>query len=245
MNSKTCIHHSAANCGDCRLSSICLPISLHLDDVAKLDDIVRRGRPLQKGAFVYRSHDAFNAVYAVRSGTIKTFTINEQGIEQVTGFYFPGEIFGMDGIGNNRYKGSAVALETSAVCEIPFDAMEDLSLKLPSLQRRFFQLMSKEITGEQQLASLLSTNTSEERIAAFLLSISSRNHRRQLSATTFHLSISRTELASYLGLTLETASRIFSRLQKDGVIKVDKKEITILNMDKLRETAHSAEIIHN
>lgn len=245
MNSKTCVHHSRTNCGDCRLSTICLPISLQLDDIAKLDDIVQRGRPLHKGVFVYRSHDAFNSVYAVRSGTIKTFTINEQGSEQVTGFYFPGEIFGMDGIGNNRYKSSAVALETSAVCEIPFNAMEDLSLKLPSLQRRFFQLMSKEITGEQQLASLLSTNTSEERIAAFLLSVSSRNVRRQLSATTFNLSISRTELASYLGLTLETASRIFSRLQKDGVLKLDKKEITILNMDKLRELAHSAEIIHN
>lgn len=245
MNSKTCVPHSRTNCGDCRLSAICLPISLHLDDVAKLDDIVQRGRPLQKGAFVYRGHDPFNSVYAVRSGTIKTFTINEQGLEQVTGFYFPGEIFGMDGIGNNRYKSSAVALETSAVCEIPFNAMEDLSLKLPSLQRRFFQLMSKEITGEQQLASLLSTNTSEERIAAFLLSVSSRNLRRQLSGTTFNLAVSRTELASYLGLTLETASRIFSRLQKDEIIKLNRKEITILNMEKLRELAHSAEIIHN
>lgn len=245
MNSKTCIHHSRTHCGDCRLSSICLPISLQLDDVEKLDDIVRRGRPLHKGSFVYRSRDPFDSVYAVRSGTVKTFTINEQGVEQVTGFYFPGEIFGMDGIGNNRYKSSAVALETSAVCEIPFGAMEDLSLKLPSLQRRFFQLMSREITSEQQLASLLSTNTSEERVAAFLLSVSSRNHRRQLSATDFHLSISRTELASYLGLTLETASRIFSRFQKDGIIRVEKKEISILNIDKLRELAHSAEIIHD
>ncbi len=240
-----CIHHSSISCGDCRLNSICLPISLHLEDINKLDEIIKQGRPLHKGEFVYRSRDKFKAVYAVRSGTIKTITISETGVEHVTGFYLPGEIFGMDGIGNDYYVGSAVALETSAVCEIPFTAMQELSLKVPSLQRRFFQLMSKEITGEQQLASLLSSNTAEERVAAFLLSISSRQRRRQLSATKFNLSISRTELASYLGLTLETTSRIFSRMQKDGVLHLDKKEVEILDIEKLREISHSAAIIHN
>ncbi len=245
MSSRSCAHQADASCADCRLSSICLPISLHLDDIDKLNNIVKRGRPMQKGDYIYRAKDAFKSVYALRSGAIKTVTLNREGEEHVNGFYLPGEIFGLDGLSKDYYQSSAIALETSAICEIPFHAMEDLSLQLPSLQRRFFQLMSREITGEQQLASLLSLNSAEERIAAFLLSVSARQHRRQLSSTSFNLAISRTELASYLGLTLETSSRIFSRMQKQGVLKIEKKSIEILDIEALRAISKTAEIILN
>lgn len=238
MNFKECVHQANASCNDCRLNTICLPISLHVDDINKLDEIIKRGRPLQKSEFIYRGQDGFSSVYAVRSGTIKTFTLSAEGVEQVTGFYFPGEVFGMDGIENNHYTNSAIALETSSICEIPFTLMEGLSLQIPSLQRRFFQLMSKEIINEQQLAALLSSNSAEERIAAFLLSISSRNHSRQLSATNFNLSMSRTELASFLGLTLETTSRIFSRLQKLEILAVEKKNVVITDIQELRRIAN-------
>ena len=237
-DSAQCHHNPQVKCGDCRLSGICLPISLHIDDIDKLNDIIQRGRPLQKGDYLYRAGEPFQSVYAVRSGTVKGISVSNDGEEQVTGFYLPGEIVGMDGLANNRYVNSALALETSAVCEIPFNRLEELSLKIPTLQRHFFQLMSREITVEQRLITLLSKNSAEERVAALLLSISRRNHARNLSAFSFRLPMSRADIGNYLGLTIETVSRVFSRFQKSEILKVDRKEITIADMDGLKQLAN-------
>ena len=232
-----CHHNPQVSCGDCRLSSICLPISIHIDDIDRLDSIIQRGRPLQKGEYLYRAGEPFQSVYAVRAGTLKSILVTNNGEEQVTGFYLPGEILGMDGIADNKYHNSSIALETSSVCEIPFSRLEDLSLKLPTLQRHFFQLMSKEITNDQQLITLLSKNSAEERIASLLLSISTRNNHRQLSASQFRLPMSRADIGNYLGLTIETVSRIFSRFQKNELLSVDKREVSILDMCGLKKAA--------
>lgn len=233
-----CAHDKKVSCGNCRLSTICLPISLHIEDIDRLNHIIQRGKPLQKGDYLYRANDTFDSVYAIRSGAVKAMTLSDSGEEQVTGFYLPGEVVGMDGIADSRYTNSVVALETASVCEIPFNRMEELSLQIPNLQRHFFQLMSREITQDQQIITLLSKSSAEERIAALLLSISNRNSRRQLSANAFRLPMSRTDIGNYLGLTIETVSRIFTRLQKQDVITVDKKEILIKNMDLLRNIAN-------
>lgn len=234
-----CHHNSAIHCGDCRMNALCLPIALKVDEIDRLNDIVERGRPLQKGDYVYRAGDNFKSVYAVRSGSIKGFSVNDEGIEQVTGFYLPGEIFGMDGIGHPNHINAAVAMETSAICEIPFSRMEDLSMQIPSLQRHFFTLMSREITNDQQLIAMLSKNSAEERVATLLTSISARNARRNLSSARFRLPMSRADIGNYLGLTVETVSRVFSRFQKQNMLEVDKKEINILDMDKLRALANT------
>ncbi|HSC67428.1 MAG TPA: fumarate/nitrate reduction transcriptional regulator Fnr [Cellvibrio sp.] len=233
-----CAHDKKVNCGNCRLNTICLPISLHIDDIDKLNSIIQRGKPLQKGDYLYRANMPFDSVYAIRSGAVKAVSLSDSGEEQVTGFYLPGEVVGMDGIADNYYTNSVVALETASVCEIPFNRMEELSLQIPNLQRHFFQLMSREITQDQQIITLLSKSSAEERIAALLLSISNRNSRRQLSANAFRLPMSRTDIGNYLGLTIETVSRVFTRIQKQGVIAVDKKEILIKNMDQLRSIAN-------
>jgi len=233
-----CPHDKRVSCGNCRLNAICLPISLHIDDIDRLNNIVQRSKPLQKGEYLYRANDDFHSVFAIRSGAVKAVSISDKGDEQVTGFYLPGEVVGMDGLADNIYTNSVVALETSSVCEIPFSRLEDLSLQIPSLQRHFFQLMSREITQDQQVITLLSKGSAEARIASLLLSISSRNGRRNLSVTDFILPMSRTDIGNFLGLTIETVSRIFTRLQKNKLIDVDKKEISILDMDALRNLAN-------
>jgi CRP/FNR family transcriptional regulator, anaerobic regulatory protein len=211
---------------------------LHIEDIDKLNNIIQRGKPLQKGDYLYRANSEFDSVYAIRSGAVKAVSLSDSGEEQITGFYLPGEVVGMDGLADNRYTNSVIALETASVCEIPFNRMEDLSLQIPNLQRHFFQLMSREITQDQQIITLLSKSSAEERIAALLLSISSRNSRRQLAATAFRLPMSRTDIGNFLGLTIETVSRIFSRLQKQRVLDVDRKEILIKDMDQLRQIAN-------
>ncbi len=219
----------SVTCSDCSLNPICLPVAVKHQELDQLDNIIKRSRPLRKGEHLFRASDPFRSIYAVRSGTIKTYSCTEDGDEQVTGFYLPGEILGVDGICTNTHTNSAKALESAAVCEIPFDKLETLSVAIPSLQRHFFQLMSKEIQADQQLIMLLSKKSAEERIAALLLSIAARNAARGLSSTRFRLAMSRNDIGNLLGLAVETVSRVFTRLQKSGVLAVEGKEVEVLN----------------
>ncbi|MFZ5502225.1 MAG: fumarate/nitrate reduction transcriptional regulator Fnr [Pseudomonadota bacterium] len=221
------------SCTDCSLNPICLPVAVKEKELDELDSIIKRSRPMKKGEHLFRASDPFASIFAVRSGTIKTYSVTEDGEEQVTGFYLPGEVLGIDGISTNFHSNSAKALETAAVCEIPFDKLEFLSAKIPTLQRHFFQLMSREIQADQQLIMLLSKKSAEERIAALLLSISSRHGKRGLSPSRFRLPMSRNDIGNFLGLAVETVSRVFTRLQKQEIIFVDGKEVEILNMHEL------------
>ncbi|MEY1661964.1 fumarate/nitrate reduction transcriptional regulator Fnr [Isoalcanivorax beigongshangi] len=217
------------SCNDCSLSQICLPLAVEPEQLDELDRMIRRGRPLKRGEHLYRAADSFEAVYAVRSGALKTYSMSEEGDEQVTGFYLPGEIVGMDGIGTAHHVSSAKALETSTVCEIPFTQLEALSTKIPTLQRHFFSLMSREIQEDRMLHMLLSKKSADDRVASLILSIGARHQRRGLSNTQFRLPMSRYDIANYLGLAVETVSRIFTRLQQQELISVDGREIQILD----------------
>lgn len=227
-------------CRDCSLSTLCLPMGLRPEDVDRLDAIVKRNRPLQRGDHLFRAGEAFRNLYVVKTGAVKTFTQTNEGDEQVVGFHLPGEVLGMDAIQDGAHGCSARALETTAICELPFDRLEDLSSNVPSLQHQMFRLLSKEIGQEAEMMALLGRSTAEERVASFLLSLSDRFKRRGFSATDFFLSMSRQEIGSYLGLALETVSRLFTRFQDEKILKVERKHVQILDLDRLR-----AMIIHN
>ncbi|HEX4974569.1 MAG TPA: fumarate/nitrate reduction transcriptional regulator Fnr [Pseudomonadales bacterium] len=231
----TCSHAGpmAVTCTDCSLNPICLPIAVSKDELVQLDEIIKRGRPLKKGEHAFNAGEAFRSVYAVRSGSLKTYTVSEDGEEQVTGFYLAGEVLGMDGINTNKHTNSAKALESSAICEIPFERLESLSSKIPSLQRHFFQLMSKEIQSDQQLIMLLGKKPAEERIASFLLNIGTRHELRGLSNKYFRLNMSRNDIGNYLGLAVETVSRTFTRFQQLNIIKTDGKEVEVVDKEQL------------
>ena len=134
-----------SSCADCNLKGLCLPIAMDIKDIDRVNDIIRRSRTIHAGEHLYRSGDNFTSIFAVRSGSIKTYLLDDDGVEQVTGFYLPGAILGFDGIGSNKHGCNVVAMETSTVCEIPFARLEELSLQLPKLQHHFFQLMSQQI----------------------------------------------------------------------------------------------------
>lgn len=235
---KPCTHDYQVSCSNCRLNSICLPLALESDDIEQLNDIIQRGSPLQRAQHLYREGDDFKSLYVVRSGSLKAYRITDDGREQVTGFYFPSEVLGMDGICDNLHSSSAKAMETAAVCEIPFTSLEKLSAMMPTLQRHFFQLMSREIIADQQLHTLLSKNSADERVASLLLSISTLHSRRKLSATLIRLPMSRVDIGNYLGLTVETVSRVFSRMHKLEILHVDNKEIKVLDARGLKNMAN-------
>ena len=221
-------------CKNCSLSTLCLPMGLAPEDVDRLDAIVKRNRPLQRGDHVFRTDEGFRSLYVVKTGSVKTYTQCPDGSEQVVGFHLPGEILGLDAIMSNKHGCSARVLETSAICELPFDRLEDLAGSIPSLQHQMFRLLSKEIGQDTEMLALLGKSTAEERLASFLLSLSGRFKRRGFSATDFFLSMSRQEIGSYLGLALETVSRLFTRFQDEGLLKVERKHVQILDMEGLQ-----------
>ena len=220
-------------CRDCSLATLCLPMGLRAEDVDRLDAIVKRNRPLQRGDHLFRAGDHFRHLYVVKTGAVKTFTQTNEGDEQVVGFHLPGEVLGLDAIQDGQHGCGARALETTAICELPFDRLEDLSSNIPSLQHQMFRLLSKEIGHDAEMMALLGRSTAEERVASFLVSLSERFKRRGFSATDFFLSMSRQEIGSYLGLALETVSRLFTRFQDEGILKVERKHVQILDLDRL------------
>ena len=222
-----------ANCKDCSLSGLCLPLSLNMQDMESLDEIVKRGRPLKKGETLFRQGDAFNSVFAIRSGALRTFSVTDAGEEQITGFHLPSELVGLSGMDTETYPVSAQALETTSVCEIHFERLDELSVLLPQLRRQLMRIMSREIRDDQQMMMLLSKKTADERIATFLINLSARFSARGFSANQFRLPMSRNEIGNYLGLAVETVSRVFTRCQASGLLEAEGKEVRILDSIRL------------
>lgn len=229
------------HCQTCALNALCLPLSLNDNDMDKLDDIIRRGRPIQKGTILFQQGEVFQSVYAVRTGALKTYTIAAGGEEQITGFHLASELIGLSGYDSGTYPLTAKALETTTVCEIPISQLDQLSDELPELRRQLMRNMSGEIRHDQNMMMLLSKKNAEERIASFLVDISERFVRRGFSHTQFRLSMSRVDISNYLGLAVETVSRVFTRFQKNELIATQGKEITLLDAKTLFVMAGHAE----
>ncbi|MGN2390144.1 fumarate/nitrate reduction transcriptional regulator Fnr [Pelomicrobium sp. G1] len=216
-------------CSACNLQELCLPIGLTREEVERLDAVVYRRRRVKRGEHLYRAGEGFDALFAVRSGFFKTYLLSEDGREQVTGFHMMGEVMGLDAISSDRHPCSAVALEDSETCEVPFSELETLSREMPSLQRHLHKMMSREIVRDQGVMLLLGSMKAEERLAAFLVNLSQRFQARGYSPSAFNLRMTREEIGSYLGLKLETVSRLFSKFQQERLIRVHNKAIQILD----------------
>lgn len=227
-----------AACETCSLHQLCLPLELSHSDVEELERIIKRRRPLQRGEHLFQAGDPFTAIYAIRSGSIKTFTTTDDGQEQVTGFHLPSELVGLDAITTETHNCTARALETTSACEIPFNRLQELGAKIPGLQRQLLRIMSREILEDQDLMIWLGKKSAEERLASLLLRMSKRFTERNFSAREFNLSMSRTDIANYLGLAVETVSRLFSRFQAEGLLSVDRKHVVIEDMTGLQQMAH-------
>lgn len=232
-------------CRDCSLAGVCLPLGLNRTEVERLDSIVRRNRPFHRSDFLFRAGEPFSTLFVVKTGTVKTFVHNPDGSELVLGFHLPGEIVGLDGIDQDQHGCSAQALETTAVCELPFESLQKLSTEISILQHQMFRIMSREITKETNLMKLLGNSTAEERLAAFVISLSCRLISRGYAGNTINLSMSRQEIGSYLGLALETISRLFTSFHERGILRVNRKHVEILDEDALRAMVGIRSVCHH
>ena len=222
-------------CSSCCLRNACLPGGLGGAEIGRFSEITTAKRKVNRGASLYAIGSVFEFLYAVRSGAFKTVGVSRNGDEKITGFYLPGEILGLDAISNGSHSFNAVALEDSEVCAIPFQRLEQLAMTIPALQRQLLRLLSSDISRDQGLMLLLGSMTAEQRVAAFLLSLARRHERLGFSSSHFVLRMTREEIGNYLGLTLETVSRLMSRFQREDFIAVRQREVEIKDADGLRE----------
>ena len=223
----------ASRCIECGLHKICFPPSFDIGALEQLGRVITAQKALNKGESVYRQGDSANAIYAVQSGALKTVMTQANGSSQVTGFYLPGEVIGLDNLAQSHCASSAVATERTSLCELPVDAMSKLSQQLPELQSHLFQIMSTEIRSDYQRMHMLSNTSAETRVVSFLLSWSARQARRRLSQDALRLTMTREDLANYLGQALETLSRTLHKLQDDGLLTVSGRQITLHDLPKL------------
>ena len=227
-------------CASCNLRELCLPMGMSRDNLDRLDSLVASRRNLARGQTLFQAGEPFLSLYAVRTGFFKTCVASQDGRSQVTGFQMAGELLGLDGISTDQHSCDAVALEDSQVCVIPYSQMAALSREIGELQHQFHKLMSREIVREHGVMLLLGGMRAEERLAAFLLNLSQRLQACGFSASSLVLRMTRDEIGSYLGLTLETVSRAFSKLQGDGMLDVKQRQIRVLDAARLQALVNGA-----
>lgn len=221
------------SCSHCGLRAICLPPAVSSEDLDTLERLISRSSVLSRGSVLYGPETTNGAIHAVRSGAFKTIRLLPDGSEQVTGFYLPGDVMGIEALGHGGHDTRAIALERSTVCTLPTDKLEELSRQLPSLQRHLFHLMGQEIREDHQLLQLVATQAADTRLASFLMSLSQRQQRRRQDARQLRLPMSRADLASHLGLALETVSRQLGRMQDSGILAVSAKQVEIIDRHRL------------
>jgi CRP/FNR family transcriptional regulator, anaerobic regulatory protein len=226
---------TATPCTACTARGTCLASDLVGSDMEQFAGISRAKRKVARGAMVFQAGEGLEAVYVVRRGAFKTVRVSREGQEKVVGFYLPGEMLGLGSIGERKHHESAVALEESELCALPFLALQRMASTVAALQQGLVRAMSREIARDDALMLLMGSMSAEQRLAAFLLSLSRRNSRLGCSPERFVLRMRRVDVGSYLGVASETVSRLFSRLQRDGLIAVHQAEISV-DLIGLRET---------
>jgi CRP/FNR family transcriptional regulator len=215
------------NCALCNFRELCIPGGARADELPRIENLVYARRRVKRGEALFNAGDEFKAIYSVRSGFFKSSLVDGEGREQVTGFFMGGELLGMEGIGTGRYHGAATALEDSEVCVLPYALIEEMAREMPALQHQLHAILAREIVRDHGVMMLLGSMRAEERLATFLLNLSKRFTARGYSRSEFNLRMTREELGSYLGLKLETVSRLFSAFQKEGLIEVQQKFVRI------------------
>lgn len=237
MQKRIPVDGNSIRCSTCLLSALCLPLGIPTKELYKIDELIEERIRLKKGSVLFNLTEPVEAVYALRAGSLKTQLEDTTGQTQITGFLLPGEIAGMDGLLNNKHVSQAIALEDSEVCVMRLEDFDRLATKLPMLQVQLRRLMSKEINRSHNIMMTLGALRSDQRLAAFLLNLSDRLTALGYSPYEFLLRMSREEIGNFLGLTLETVSRLFSRFSREGLIEIQQRDVKLLNLPALHKLA--------
>lgn len=228
-----------AACRHCAMFALCLPPHMGNADLKLLERVVKRRRIVRAGQLLFGAGDRFHSVYAVKSGAVKSFLPMDGKAPLVIGFHLPGDLLALDAVGTGFYQYGARALETTSLCELPFDQLEALGGIVTGVQQQLVRLMSAQIRRDMQLHRLHCRTSAEARLAAFLVNLSAHYARRGFAAAEFRLPMSRSDIGSYLGLTKETVSRLCTDFQRRGLVSFARRLVRIRDLFELERLAGS------
>jgi CRP/FNR family transcriptional regulator len=220
-------------CSDCGIYNLCKAVGGETD-LSLLNTLVKNRRTYKRGEHLFSVGEPYRAVFAIRTGSVETSVLTDDGRVQVTGFHIAGELMGLNSFVANRYNCEARALETTSVCEVPLERYEELVKTIPGLQHQMLKIMSMEINHHQEMMLLLGKKRAEERLASFLLNLSRRLKCHGQSDSELKLSMSRSDIGNYLGLAEETVCRVISRFEEESLISTQRRIVRLNNLDRLQ-----------
>jgi len=226
------------DCKECSLASTCLPSAFDERNAHKLDKIVSATKNHSRHQSIYHQGGDFQSLYFVKSGALKTYITNSKGDENITGFYLPGDIVGLESISKNHYLSTAKTLMDSRLCKVNYQELAKLRKNTPSLSDWAINLFSQSLASGHDFFNCLSQHTAVARLATFLLTLSKRTSRSEKYQTDFQLPMSRQDIGSYLGLANETTSRAFTKLVEKNCIQKMNKEIHIVDIGALQQCSN-------
>jgi len=225
-------------CTSCVVRELCLPPGLSRNELESAEQLVSTRLRIRGGGALYRCGDAFKSLYVVWRGSVKSTVTSDDAREQITGFHLPGDMMGFDGLGAGSHTCDAVALEDSEVCVFPYSRIDGADAVLPALRRHFYQQMSRELVRKHESMLMLGSMRADERLATFLLNLSDRFDALGYSRREFVLRMTRADIGSFLGITLETVSRVMSQFARQGLIDFPGlKRVRIADRERLGRVA--------
>lgn len=222
-----------SSCSFCSVRRLCLPHGVGEEDLSAVDGLVCDRPRYAKGDHIFHQSDKFTSLYAIKSGSVKTFGVTRDGKEQITGFHFAGELLGLDAICNDVHNCNAIALEKTVICDIPYSGIESLVGEVPGLHTDFARMMSKELRRDDEMLMILGNMSAEQRVACFLFNLHKRLSSNGEVLSEIQLAMTREEIGNYLGLSLETVSRRLTGLQSKNIISVNNRTIKLLDIEQL------------
>ena len=222
------------NCRNCSLYPVCEPTTVG-DEVFDLSEkLLLKKHPFKAGDVIYQEGQPFSSLYALTTGSAKEVCFSGEE-EQILGFKLKGELTGQNAIATGVYSHTLIALEDSTLCILPYDKLEKSANSLPSISTQIIKLFAADSYHESQIRrSLATAKTAENKVRAFIYNLASRFKERNLRYTEIKLSMSRKEIADYLGITKETLSRSLTSLQNKAFIEISGKNIHIVNYEALK-----------
>jgi CRP/FNR family transcriptional regulator, anaerobic regulatory protein len=216
------------------LTEVCALLNVPVIQVASDANHAFQHIYLRSGQRIHTVEQTFEHLYLINSGYVKTVLLDESGSEKVLGFPMRGDLIGIDGLHSRRYPTESVALSDCGIILIPFKRVGWLGRICPEFELAIYGAMSRELAREQAMAAMLISLRAEAKVGRFLIALSERYAAMGYSSKQFTLQVTRQEIGSYLGLALESVSRVLSELHCLGFIAVDKRTITILDYENLR-----------
>lgn len=237
---KTFRRQAQIACSQCSLVELCLPKGLTHEELEVFERTVHPKKPLKKSEYLYRAGEPMNSLFTVKTGAFKANIDSADGEENIVGFFLPGELMGLDGIASGEYQCDIIALSDAHVCQLPYHEFQNISERFPVLREEILSVSSNNMTTAQKMLFFIGKRPVEERLAMFLIGLSQRFGARGLSGLRFQLSMSRHDIANYLGMAPETISRQFKRMQDQNFISINNRDITIIDLASLRTTIASS-----